>query len=51
MKAGSAFITPLSGLALELLCPHLKTDASAPMFDLHPMSYTGQPAALLPNSG
>jgi hypothetical protein len=36
MKAGSAFITPLSGLALELLCPHLKTDASAPMFDLHP---------------
>ena len=36
MKAGSAFITPLSGLALELLRPHLKTDASAPMFDLHP---------------
>ena len=36
MKAGSAFITPLSGLALELLRPHLKTDASAPMFDLQP---------------
>ena len=36
MKAGSAFITPLSGLALELLRPHLKNDASAPMFDLHP---------------
>ena len=26
MKAGSAFITPLSGLALELLRPHLKAD-------------------------
>ena len=36
MKAGSAFITPLSGLALELLRPHLKTDPGAPMFDLHP---------------
>ena len=35
MKAGSAFITPLSGLALELLRPHLKTDPAAPMFDLH----------------
>ena len=37
MKAGDAFITPLLGSALyPLLCPHLKTDASAPMFDLHP---------------
>jgi integrase len=35
MKAGSAFITPLSGLALELLRPHLKTDPGARVFDLH----------------
>ena len=35
MKAGSAFITPLSGLALELLRPHLKADPAAPLFDLH----------------
>ena len=34
MKAGSAFITPLSGLALELLRPHLKADPAARMFDL-----------------
>ncbi len=34
MKAGSAFITPLSGLALELLRPHLKTDPATPMFDI-----------------
>ena len=34
MKAGSAFITPLSGLALELLRPHLKADPAAPLFDL-----------------
>src|SRR6516164_3491213 len=34
MKAGSAFITPLSGLALELVRPHLKADADAPMFEL-----------------
>ena len=34
MKAGSAFITPLSGLALELLRPHLKADPDAPVFDL-----------------
>jgi integrase len=33
MKAGSAFITPLSGLALELLCPHLKADPDALVFD------------------
>ncbi len=51
MKAGSAFITPLSGLALELLRPHLKTDPDAPMFDLHPMLYTRQRIALSPNSG
>ena len=34
MKAGSAFITPLSGLALELLRPHLKADPAARLFDL-----------------
>ena len=34
MKAGSAFITPLSGLALELLRPHLKTDTGAPVFNI-----------------
>lgn len=34
MKAGSAFITPLSGLALELLRPHLKADPDALLFDL-----------------
>jgi integrase len=36
MKAGSAFITPLSGLALELLRPHLKADPDVRMFDLRP---------------
>ena len=35
MKAGSAFITPLSGLALELLRPHLKADPTAPIFAFH----------------
>jgi len=35
MKAGNAFITPLSGLALELLRPHLKADPAAPIFRLH----------------
>ena len=35
MKAGSAFITPLSGLALELLRPHLKDDPTAPLFKIH----------------
>jgi integrase len=34
MKAGAAFITPLSGLALELLRPHLKADPATPLFDL-----------------
>ncbi len=34
MKAGGSFITPLSGLALELLRPHLKADQSTPLFDL-----------------
>jgi integrase len=33
MKAGAAFITPLSGLALELIRPHLKTAPDARMFD------------------
>jgi integrase len=32
MKAGSAFITPLSGLAQELLRPHLKADPKARLF-------------------
>jgi integrase len=32
MKAGSAFITPLSGLALELLQPYLKRDPKARLF-------------------
>jgi integrase len=32
MKAGSAFITPLSGLAQELLQPHLKSDPKARLF-------------------
>jgi integrase len=35
MKAGSAFITPLSPLALELLRPHLKADPGARLFNLH----------------
>jgi integrase len=35
MKAGSAFITPLSPLALQLLRPHFKTDPDARVFDLH----------------
>jgi integrase len=34
MKAGAAFITPLSPLALELLRPHLKDDADERLFDL-----------------
>jgi integrase len=34
MKAGSAFITPLSGLALELLRLHLKADPDARVFNL-----------------
>jgi integrase len=34
MKAGSAFIAPLSGLALELLRPHLKADPGARVFNL-----------------
>jgi integrase len=33
MKAGAAFITPLTGLALELIRPHLKTAPDAPLFD------------------
>ena len=38
MKAGSAFITPLSGLAQELVRPHLKADPNAPIFQLHRQS-------------
>jgi integrase len=34
MKAGSAFITPLAPLALELLRPHLKADPAAKLFEL-----------------
>jgi integrase len=33
MKAGAAFVTPLSGLALELIRPHLKTASDVPLFD------------------
>src|SRR5215475_12556342 len=35
MKAGSAFITPLSALALDLLRPHLKADPAVPIFEFH----------------
>jgi integrase len=34
MKAGSAFITPLTGLALELLKPYLQNEPDARMFKL-----------------
>jgi integrase len=34
MKAGSAFITPLTGLALELLQPYLQIDPSTAIFRL-----------------
>jgi integrase len=33
MKSGAAFITPLSGLALELIRPHLKAAPEARLFD------------------
>ena len=33
MKSGAAFLTPLSGLALELIRPHLKSEPDARMFD------------------
>jgi integrase len=46
MKADSAFITPLSGLALELIRPHLKTDPDAPLFDL-PRYYLDHAAKLI----
>jgi integrase len=40
MKASAPFVTPLSGLALELIRPHLKANPDAPLFafprcDLH----------------
>jgi integrase len=35
MKAGAAFVTPLSGLALDLIRPHLD-HAAAPLFALGP---------------
>jgi integrase len=34
MKAGSLFITPLTGLALELLRPYLKSDPEVRLFKL-----------------
>lgn len=46
MKAKSAFITPLSGLALELIRPRLKTDPDAPLFDL-PAYYLDHAAKLI----
>jgi integrase len=42
MKAKSAFVTPLSGLALDLIRPHLKADPAAPLFDLPATTYTEQ---------
>jgi len=46
MKAKSAFITPLSGLALELIRPHLKADQDAELFDL-PGYYLDHAAKLI----
>jgi integrase len=46
MKAKSAFVAPLSGLALELIRPHLKTDPAAPLFDL-PRYYLDHAAKLI----
>ena len=46
MKAKSAFITPLSGLALELIRPSLKADPAAPLFDL-PRYYFDHAAKLI----
>jgi integrase len=46
MKAKSAFITPLSTLAQELIRPHLKTDPAAPLFDL-PRYYLDHAAKLI----
>src|SRR6476620_256744 len=46
MKAKSAFITPLSGFAQELLRPHLKADPAAPLFDL-PRYYLDHAAKLI----
>jgi integrase len=46
MKAGSAFITPLSGLAQELLRSHLRADPDAPLFDL-PRYYLDHAAKLI----
>jgi integrase len=46
MKAKSSFISPLSGLALELIRPALKSDADAPLFDL-PRYYLDHAAKLI----
>jgi integrase len=46
MKAKTAFVTPLSGLALELIRPHLKADPAAPLFDL-PRYYLDHAAKLI----
>ena len=46
MKAKSAFVTPLSPLALELVRPSLKSDAEAPLFDL-PRYYLDHAAKLI----
>ena len=51
MKAGSAFITPLSGLALELLRPHLKTDPAHRCSTLTAMICRKRRTASLPHSG
>jgi hypothetical protein len=34
MKNGAALITPLSGLALDLIWPYLADNATAPLFAL-----------------
>jgi integrase len=46
MKAGSAFITPLSPLALELLRPYLQADPDTPLLDL-PRYYLDHAAKLI----
>jgi integrase len=35
MKSGASFVTPLSGLALELIRPHLKAEPDAPIFEMY----------------
>jgi integrase len=46
MKTGSAFVTPLSPLALELIRPHLKADPAARLFEF-PRYYLHAAAKLI----